>query len=193
MKLLHEDLTYQIRSCIYEVRQEIGTGFDEETYHQGLILSFHRHDLPFASKEKRALMHRGMLVRNFVNDFLLFDKIILSGKCVPCKFLRAHYVQLFAELKLWKKDLGLIVNFGLPTIEIERYAFTEKEPVFVENYEFIENQMTKAEQQVLEGIKNIDQIDIANMQSYLKALGLGIGIFVNFGKSEVQISGVRPS
>lgn len=135
MKLLHEDLTYQIRSCIYEVRKEIGTGFDEETYHQGLLLSFSRHSLPFASKEKRSLLHRERIIRNFVCDYVLFDKIILSLKCVPCDFLQAHYVQLFSELKLWQKDLGLIVNFGLPELCIERYAFTEKQPVFVENCE----------------------------------------------------------
>ena len=32
MQLLHEELTYRIRRCIYEVRREIGAGFDEETY-----------------------------------------------------------------------------------------------------------------------------------------------------------------
>ncbi|MCI0697131.1 hypothetical protein L0337_34640 [candidate division KSB1 bacterium] len=31
MKLLHEELTYKIRQCIFEVRNGIGAGFDEET------------------------------------------------------------------------------------------------------------------------------------------------------------------
>ena len=103
MGLLHEKLTYKIRQCIYEVRKEIGAGFDEETYHQGLILSFKHHNIPFVSKEKRTLLHRGIPVRNFINDFLLYDKIILSLKCYPDKFLQSHYVQFYSELKLWKK------------------------------------------------------------------------------------------
>jgi GxxExxY protein len=263
MELLHKDLTYQIRSCIFEVRKEIGVGFDEETYHQGLMLSFERRNMPFLSKEKRSLLHREILIRDFVNDYLLFDKIILSLKCVPCKFLQAHYVQLFSELKLWRADVGMMVNFGLPKLNIERYAFTEKEPEFVENFEFIKDRVSKAEQPILEQItkaikdvailhkpgygkvvwrkileaelnylqipfsknrivpvsfagktirtyrlrhlivedkillavtalqKGIDQIDVANMQSYLKTLNLGIGVIVNFGKSKVHISGVR--
>jgi GxxExxY protein len=157
----------------------------------------------------------------------------------------------------------MMVNFGLPKLNIERYAFTEKEPDFVENFEFIKDRLSKAEQPVLEQImkpikevailhkpgygkvvwrrileaelnylqipfsknsivpvnfagktirtyrlrhlivedkillaitalqKGIDQIDVANMQSYLKALNLGIGVIVNFGKSKVHISGVR--
>jgi len=263
MELLHKELTRQIRACIFEVRKEIGTGFDEETYHQGLILSFLRHNVPFVSKEKRSLFHRGTLIREFVNDFFLFDKIILSLKCVPCQFLQAHYVQLFSELKLWKSDLGMMANFGLPKLDIERYAFTDKEPDFVENYGYISDRIGSAEQQTLDQIikatkdvavlyklgfgkvvwrkivetelgylqipfskntlvpinfagktirtyrlrhlivddkillavtalqKGIDQIDVANMQSYLKALKLNIGVIVNFGKSQVHISGVR--
>ncbi len=246
MRLLHEDLTYQIRACIFEVRKEIGVGFDEETYHQGLILSFARHSMPFISKERCSLMHRGRVIRDFINDFLLFDKIILSLKCVCCQFLQAHYVQLFSELKLWQKDLGLMVNFGLPKLDIKRYVFTERDPGFIENHEFIKDRITKADQHILDQItqtikdvailhklgygklvwqkiveaeldylkvsflknvivpvkfaartirtyrlrhlivddrillvitalrQGIDQIDIANMQSYLKALSLGI-------------------
>ncbi len=153
MKLQHEELTYKIRQCIFEVRKEIGAGYDEETYHQGLLLSFQRHGLPFVSKEKRALTHRSALIRNFVNDFLLDDKVILSVKCVPCNFLRAHYIQLFSELKLWKKDLGLIVNFGLPDLKIERYVFHEKAPRLVENYNYLEGQIDKAEQEALTKIQ----------------------------------------
>jgi len=37
----------------------------------------------------------------------------------------------------------------------------------------------------------INQADIANMRNYLKRLNLSIGLVVNFGKTEVQISGVR--
>lgn len=263
MKLLHEELTYQIRSCIYEVQNEIGAGFDEETYHQGLILAFHHYNLPFVSKEKRSLTHRGMLIRNFVNDFLLFEKIILSVKCVPCGLLQTHYVQLFSELKLWKIDLGLIVNFGLPDTRIERYVFHEKEPDFIENYDSIKDRVDKegklilgqireainnvamfhkpgygkaiwrkiieaemsylkipfsknimvpvkfadktirtyrlrhllVDQRILFGItalqKSIDQIDVSNMQSYIKTLNINSGVIVNFGKSQVHIFGVR--
>ncbi|MGH7495516.1 MAG: GxxExxY protein, partial [bacterium] len=100
--LLHADLTYKIRQCIFEVRKEVGVGFDEETYHKALLLSFQHQDLPFISKEQRVLTHRGVFIRSFVNDYLLDDRVILSVKCIPCKFLQAHYVQLFSELKLWK-------------------------------------------------------------------------------------------
>jgi GxxExxY protein len=156
-----------------------------------------------------------------------------------------------------------MVNFGLPDIKIERYAFHEKEPVFVENYEYIKDRIDEKEREILAIVraaikdvavmhklgygkvvwrkivtaeldykqlsynkntmvpvqfsgkpirtyrlrhliienkiilmivalqKAIDQSEVANMQSYLKALQLNTGLIVNFGKSEVHISGVR--
>jgi len=171
MKLLHEELNYKIRQCIFEVRNAIGAGFDEETYHQGLLLSFERHGLPFLSKEQRELTHRGVLIKSFINDYLLDDKVILSVKCVPCKFLQAHYAQLFSELKLWRKDLGLIVNFGLPDVDIERYAFTEKGPIFVEDFEYIKNQMDEQEQGIFEKIRTaIEEVAILHKPGYGKVV-----------------------
>ena len=263
MSLLYEKLTYQIRKCIFEVRQEIGAGFDEETYHQALILSFEKNNVPYISKDSRALKHRNILIRNFMNDFTLFNKIILSLKCVPYKFLQTHYVQLFNELKLWKKGLGLIVNFGLPDLDIERYIYEEPEAQVIEQYDYIKDTITSEEKEILiqlrKAIKNVtkihklgydkgvwrkileveikfldlsceinkiinikfegttvrqyelrhfiienkiivgitalqdnvNQVDIANMQSYLRKLKLRVGIIVNFGKNELHIVGVR--
>ena len=149
MGLLYEELTYKIRKCLFEVRKEVGYGFDEETYHQALIVSFQNHKIPFKSKEKRSLLHRGICVRNFINDFLLFDKIILSLKCFPNQFIQAHYIQLFSELKIWNKGLGLLVNYGLPKLEIERYIFKEKEPIFQENYEYLPDYITTNEKSII--------------------------------------------
>ncbi|RLE92154.1 MAG: hypothetical protein DRJ55_04830, partial [Thermoprotei archaeon] len=75
-------------------------------------------------------------------NFLLFDKIILSLKCFPNQFIQAHYIQLFSELKVWNKGLGLLVNYGLPKLEIKRYIFKEKEPIFQENYEYLSDYIT---------------------------------------------------
>ena len=91
--LLYEDLTYAIRQCIFDVHNDIGVGYDEETFHQGLIRRFAKGGIPFASKEQFALKHRGILVKTFVLDFMIEDKIILSLKCLPCNFLQSKLLR----------------------------------------------------------------------------------------------------
>jgi len=151
---LYKDLTYAIRQCVFDVHNEIGVGYDEETYHQGLIRKFGREGVVFSSKEKFKLKHRGILVQEFALDFLLEDKIILALKSLPCDFLQVNYVQLFTELKLWQKHLGLLVNFGLPKAKIERRIYDDKHFVVDENYDHVKNRMTETEQQIMKRVRD---------------------------------------
>ena len=262
-EFLYKDLSYHVRKCIFDVQNEIGVGFDEETYHQGLIRKLKQQGIAFASKARKKLNHRKILIKELVLDFLIENCIILSLKCLPCDFLPINYVQLFNELKLWGKHVGVIANFGLPKVKIARRIFHEKLLNVEENYEFIKDLMNESERETLKNLhqsilfvgrlhglgygknivqklieielnynklnieKNIgipvnyfDEIirtykmrhflveknvicyvtalqdtithyNISTVKSYLHALKLNIGLVVNFGKSRLQICGVR--
>ncbi len=154
MALRHENLTSKILGCIYEVHNEVGVGLDEETYHQALLKSFSRNGIPAVSKERKALLHRGVPLRSFELDVLAFDKIILALKSVQSNFLQNHYVQILSELKLWQKDLGMLVNFGKPKVEIERIPFNEKKKELVEDYTEIKAKITSDDRQLLAKVRN---------------------------------------
>jgi len=153
-ELLYKELTYAIRQCVFDVHNEVGVGYDEETYHQGLIRKFGKEGIGFSSKEKIKLLHRGILVREFALDFLLEDKVILALKSLPCDFLQVNYVQLFTELKLWKKHLGLLVNFGLPKVKIQRRIYDDKPFAVEENYDHIKGRMTEDKRQILKKVRD---------------------------------------
>ncbi|MCI0694763.1 GxxExxY protein [candidate division KSB1 bacterium] len=59
------------------------------------------------------------------------DEALYHQSLLDC-FLQNHYVQIISELKLWQKDLGLLVNFGRLKTEFERIPFDEKEKKVVE-------------------------------------------------------------
>ena len=152
-KLLYGDLSYRIRKCIFDVHNHIGVGYDEETYHQGLIRRFKKEGFVFSSKEKRKLEHRAKLIREFILDFLIEDKIILSLKSLPCDFLQNNYIQLITELKIWQKHVGIIANFGLPKVNIERRVFHEKLFSLDENYDYIKDKMSENESRLMKKIR----------------------------------------
>jgi len=80
MALIYEDLTGQIIECLFEVHNDIGIGLDEETYHQALVDCFNRRSIPVISKERKSLTHRGIQIKGYELDLLVFEKIILSLK-----------------------------------------------------------------------------------------------------------------
>lgn len=263
MELIYKNLTEKLRSCIFAVHNEVGVGYDEPTYHEGLIRRFQDDgDIPFVSQEIKWLVHRDLPVRMFKLDLLAFDKIILALKCIQSDFIQPNYVQMISELKLWQKHLGLMVNWGLPQVNIKRIPFTEKERKLWEDYSYIQNRMTAQERQLLlklreailfvyechglgygktvyrklmetelafqkiQFVKNASievrynnqvirnfkmrfglvenkvilgvtalqkecNYEILTMQTYLKALGLPVGLLANFGKSQLEIRGVK--
>jgi len=149
MELIYKDLTESLRRCIYDVHNKLGVGYDEEAYHQGLIRRFDEDKIPLVSKERKWLLHRNLPVSCVELDFLLFDKIVLLLKCIQSDFIQPNYLQMLSELKLWQKHLGLMVNVGLPKVNIKRIPFTEKDRKFLEDYSYVKDRMTEPERQIL--------------------------------------------
>jgi GxxExxY protein len=186
MALLHKELTFELRKCMIEVHNEIGVGFDEETYHQGLIRHFMKAGMPFVSKQQRELTHRGVSIRTFELDFLTDDKVITELKCLRCGFLRANYVQILSHLKLWQKDLGLLVNWGFPRLQIKRIPFSEKPKQVAEEYSYIKGALTEPERQSLARLRDA-------ILFILETHGLGYGksVYQDLVKSELEYRQIK--
>ncbi len=48
--LIYEDLTYKIRKSLFNVYNELGPGFREETYKQAVMIDFKNEGIPFVAK-----------------------------------------------------------------------------------------------------------------------------------------------
>lgn len=166
MGLLHEKLTYKLRGCFYDVQNVVGVGYDEESYHLALEERLKIAGLFFQSKVEKYLIHRDQRIHKFILDLIVENKVILELKNLRTNFHQMHYVQTFAYLKCWQKDLGLLVNFGTPSVNIKRIAFTEKEPLIEENYTELINFPSLHNQQYFKKLR----IAILNI---LKIHGLG--------------------
>jgi GxxExxY protein len=263
MELIYEDLTRELIGCFFDVHNALGVGYDEPACHKALQRRFGKKEIAHRSEERKALLHRARKVREFKADLITFDKIILELKSLQSGFIKPNYVQIISVLKLWQMQLGLLVNFGLQKVEIERIPFTEKERLIHENYDYIRDCLNAQERETLARLRDailyvfeihglgysdvtyrqifekeldfrriqcqnrtpvelsydgeiisvfkmkplliesriicdikalhekVDFYDIAKIQSYLRALGLKIGIIVNFGKNDLEIRGVR--
>ena len=168
MALLFEEHTRILRGCLFEIHNEVGIGYPEEAYHRAFKLCCERKDIPLLSKQKGRLEHRGTLVHTFEYDLLAFDEILLELKALAGGFARENYAQLLSYLKFWRKQLGLLVNFGQEKVVVERLPFTEKTLVLDENYEHIEALLSGGNQAVFDQIRG-------GIQQVANAHGLGYG------------------
>lgn len=168
MGLLYEELSYIVLGCIYEVHTELEAGFDEESYQLALALKLKENDIPFRSQDIRYVEHRGERFHKFVLDLIIDDKIILELKATENKFHPQHTFQILSYLKCWKKHLGILVNFGLPSVAFKRVPFTEKDGILVEDYTYIKDLITPTIRPSLKDLR-------AALLNIFQTHGLGYG------------------
>ena len=100
----------------------MGCGFLEAVYQECLAREFDRHGIEFAAQHPLRLTYRGERLQQwFVADFVCFSQIIVELKSVRA-IAPEHRAQIINYLKCSGLKVGLLVNFGAKSAEIERFA-----------------------------------------------------------------------
>jgi len=153
MGLLYEDLTYLIQGCIFDVHNELGAGYDEETYHLAIEKRLEEANIPFQSKVGKYVVHRDNKVHKFIADIVVDNKVILELKCIEKSFSAAHYHQILSYLKCWKLKIGFLINLGLPKVYSKRIILRPITPELVEDYTFIQELITPTNRLILRQLR----------------------------------------
>lgn len=126
-ELLYANETYLLRKLVFKVRNELGSGWTEDVYHQALLQELEMQKIPALSKQRKSLVHNGVVVHTFEPDLIVWDKIILEFKALPYTktFLGEHYAQIIHYLKFWQMNLGLLINWSPPRVNIKRVIWEE--------------------------------------------------------------------
>lgn len=122
-RILFKDESYRIIGACFEVYRDKGCGFLEAVYQECLSIEMRHKGIPSVEQPRLRLAYKGeVLAREYVPDFLCFDRIIVEVKAVK-HLTDEHRAQLHNYLKATGKPLGLLVNFGhYPGLEHQRYV-----------------------------------------------------------------------
>jgi len=129
--LAHGELTYAIHGALMKVHRELGPGWEEEDYHRCLLDELERAGLRAESKVRGVLTHRDIDVDRFELDVMVESQIVLELKHSYAGFAPAHFVQLINYMSFWRKDGGLLCNFGLESFCFRRLQMPTQLPDIV--------------------------------------------------------------
>jgi GxxExxY protein len=121
-KLLHADLTYAIRGVLFDVGNHLWPGLPEETFQKAVSIGLAKRKIPHSLEEQFHVYYRGVEVGRYYCDVFVDRKVILELKVVS-ELTGLNRAQLISYLRVVGADVGLLVNFGGPRVEIERYAY----------------------------------------------------------------------
>jgi GxxExxY protein len=120
--LLMRDETFLIRRAVFDVHSAMGPGFLEAVYQECLAIEFERQGVAFNVLKPLRLTYRGReLKQTYVADFVCYEQIIVEIKSVR-GLAPEHRAQTINYLRASGLRLGLLINFGAPSAEIERFA-----------------------------------------------------------------------
>jgi GxxExxY protein len=118
-KLIYGELTYRIRSALFEVHKNLGPGFREETYRRALLLELRSKGVEFETEKEIAIVYQGNPIDIYRMDLVVAGVVIVELKAVD-ELRQRHEAQLISYLRASGLPVGLLVNFGEASLRITR-------------------------------------------------------------------------
>ena len=125
-ELLFKDEVYRIIGAAMEVHRVFGPGFLEAVYQEALAIEFRLRGIPFVEKPQLHLDFKGHPLKTFyVPDFLCYDEVVVEIKAISQCGPREE-AQIFNAIKVARKVVGVLINFGELSLYWKRFAYTKK-------------------------------------------------------------------
>lgn len=123
-------LSEQVIGCAQNVSRELGVGFLEAVYENALVLELQDEGISFKRQHQLDVYYRNNLVGQYQADLVVEDKLIVELKAVS-SFNACHKAQVINYLRASGLSVGLLLNFGMSRLGIERvvWKYNDKEGI----------------------------------------------------------------
>jgi GxxExxY protein len=114
------EITSRIIAAATQVHRELGPGFEEVIYQRALALELQAQGLGFSREIWIDVHYRGVKVGKKRVDFLI-EGVMVEIKA-HSELQDVHFIQALSYLKASGYEVGLLLNFGAPRLQIKRLA-----------------------------------------------------------------------
>jgi GxxExxY protein len=118
---LYQQEGYDFMAAVFEVYNEMGSGFLEDVYQESLELELVERRIPFVSQPRLTLHYKGRpLSKQYAADLIVIGEIVVELKAVKT-LAPEHEAQLINYLNATRKRVGYLANFGaFPRLQWKR-------------------------------------------------------------------------
>ena len=120
----YKDTVYQIIGAAMEVHDKMNWGLLEPVYNEALHLELLDRGIDNEREKQLPCYYKHHKLEKFYQMDIVVGDIVVELKSVE-ELNSAHRAQLFNYLRLTKKPVGLLINFGASSLQGERYGYDE--------------------------------------------------------------------
>lgn len=118
--------TYSIIGAAMEVHRELGSGFLEAVYQEALALEFDQRGIPYHPQAELPIVYKNQRLKTIYKaDFICYEVVVVELKALA-RLSGTEEAQIINYLKATGLEIGLLLNFGTPSLEYKRFAYTKK-------------------------------------------------------------------
>jgi len=121
----YKDIVYQIIGAAMNVHDELSWGLLEPVYNEALHLELLDNNIANEREKHLPCYYKHHQLEKFYQMDLVVGDVVVELKSVD-ELNSAHRAQLFNYLRLTRKPIGLLINFGQPSLQGERYGYDEE-------------------------------------------------------------------
>ncbi len=107
------------------VHDELSWGLLEPVYNEALHLELLDNNIANEREKHLPCYYKHHQLEKFYQMDLVVGDVVVELKSVD-ELNSAHRAQLFNYLRLTRKPIGLLINFGQPSLQGERYGYDEE-------------------------------------------------------------------
>jgi GxxExxY protein len=120
----YKKIVYDIIGAAMEVHHVLGWGLQEHIYQEALQLELLERGINSEREKGVCCFYKQHQLEQYYKLDLLVGDIVVELKSTN-GLNSAHRSQLFNYLRLTKMPVGLLINFGMESLQGERYAYIE--------------------------------------------------------------------
>jgi GxxExxY protein len=125
-ELLFKEEVYAIIGAAMEVHREKSCGFAEPVYQECMEIELADRKIPTEAQKEMKIFYKGRLLKKtYLADFIAFGEIIVELKALD-KLTSREESQVINYLKSSGLEVGVLINFGSPSLEWKRIVLTNR-------------------------------------------------------------------
>ena len=122
-ELLFKEESYEIIGACMKIHSSLGCGYKETIYQDALEVELINRKIGFVKEKKYEVIYEGIILKHhFIADFVVFENIIVELKSSK-EIVNPFIAQTINYLKASGLKVGLIINFGTPSLQTKRIVF----------------------------------------------------------------------
>ena len=121
--LKYHELTHKIIGCAMKVHRHFGVGFPEVVHKRALIIELRNAGLSCQEEVEKEIIYQEKLIHKRRLDLLVENVVLLELKALK-EVDNTEMNQILNYLRIFKIEVGLLLNFGADSLFFKRYVHT---------------------------------------------------------------------